>query len=131
MGSRERHPLPWTPIVGRRAAAGLDWLEQAAGAKAVQKFLGGKIRHPRFGGRYLCGISAEAGGRQVIADLLGDLRRGRVIPLCDVDSYYAANRRWPLGMTLRDGQLVDVWPLTDSSPPTPTEEYEASDQKRR
>ncbi|HZR34083.1 MAG TPA: hypothetical protein VFA75_01825 [Nevskia sp.] len=110
MGSRERHPLPWTPVVGRRAATGLRWLEQAAGPRAVQKFLGGKARHPLFSGRYLCGIHDCGPGRRLIADLLDQLRRGKTIPLCDVDSYYAAGKRWPLGMAVRDGQLVDIWP---------------------
>lgn len=116
MGSRERHPLPWTPVVGRKAAAGLHWLEQAAGAGAVQKFLGGKLRGRRFSGLYLCGISNSRIGRQAIAGLLDQLRQGQTIPLCDVDSYYAAGKRWPLGMALLDGQLVDVWP--SSIPPT-------------
>ncbi len=105
-------------MVGRRAAVGLHWLEQAAGPRAVQKFLGGKVRHLGFSGRYLCGINDSVAGRRVIADLLDRLRRGQTIPLCDVQSYYAAGRRWPLGMAVRHGQLVDVWPAV--GPPTAT-----------
>jgi hypothetical protein len=118
MGSREHHPLPWTPVVGRRAAAGLHWLEQAAGPRAVQKFLGGKVHHPRFSGQYLCGINDSAAGRKVIAELLDQLRLGQIIPLCDVDTYYAAGKRWPLGMAVRDGRLVDVWPVANPSTTT-------------
>ena len=102
--------MPWTPVVGCRAATGLDWLEQAAGSQAVQKFLGGKIRGTQFSGRHLCGIFDGVAGRQIISDLLALLRDGHAVPLCDVDSYYAAGRRWPLGMAVRDGHLVDVWP---------------------
>ncbi|MDE0854493.1 MAG: hypothetical protein OSA97_08715 [Nevskia sp.] len=76
----------------------------------MQKFLGGKLRHPRFGGRYLTGITGIPEGRAVIGDLLRQLRRGETIPLCDIDSYYAAGKRWPLGMAVWQGKLVDVWP---------------------
>ncbi len=110
MGRKGRQSLPWTPIVGARAAAGLLWLERTAGPRAVQKFLGGKLRHPRFGGRYLTGITGIPEGRAVIGDLLRQLRRGETIPLCDIDSYYAAGKRWPLGMAVWQGKLVDVWP---------------------
>ncbi|GAC1643239.1 MAG: hypothetical protein NVS9B11_12530 [Candidatus Dormibacteraceae bacterium] len=124
MGRRERQPLPWTPVVGARAAAGLLWLEQTAGTRALHKFLGGKLRHPRFGGRYLIGITDFAEGRKVIADLLKLLRQGKTIPLCDVDSYYAAGKRWPLGMAIRMGGLIDIWPEPDASPPdTPPGEH--------
>ena len=120
MGQWERHPLPWTPVVGRRAASGLQWLEQVAGERAVQKFLGGKIRGTPFSGQYLCGIAGIAAGRRVIGDLLDLLRLGRTIPLCDVDSYYAAGKRWPLGMCVQDGQLVDVWPASVPQKPSTT-----------
>lgn len=106
--------MPWTPIVGRRAAAGLRWLEQAAGERAVQKFLGGKIRGTRFSGQYLCGIADSTEGRRVIGALLDLLRQGHAVPLCDVDSYYAAGKRWPLGMAVRDGRLVDIWPQSSA-----------------
>ena len=118
MGSREHHPLPWTPVVGSKAAAGLLWLERAAGPHAVQKFLGGKIRGTRFSGRYLCGIADDPEGRRVSGALLGLLRQGHPIPICDVDSYYAAGKCWPLGMIVRDGRLIDVWP--SAIPPTTT-----------
>ena len=110
--------MPWTPVVGRQAAAGLQWLERTAGPQAVQKFLGGKTRGTQFSGQYLCGIADGAAGRRVISDLLDLLRDGHAVPLCDVDSYYAASRRWPLGMAVRDGQLVDVWPSFSPSIPT-------------
>ncbi len=97
-------------MVGRQAAAGLQWLEKTAGARAVQKFLGGKIRGTRFSGQYLCGITDQAAGRQLICELLDLLRQGKTIPLCDVDSYYAAGKRWPQGMAVHAGKLVDVWP---------------------
>ncbi len=96
-------------MVGRKAAAGLHWLEQVAGPRAVQKFLGGKIRGTPFSGQYLIGITGVAAGRQLICELLDLLRRGQTIPLCDVDSYYAHGKRWPLGMAIYDGRLVDVY----------------------
>lgn len=120
LGCRE---LPWTPVVGRRAASGLLWLEQVAGGRAVQKFLGGKIRGTPFSGQYLCGIVGIVAGRRVIGDLLDLLRLGRT-PLCDINSYYAAGKRWPLGMRVQDGQLIDVLPASEpqkSLPPTTAE----------
>ena len=101
--------MPWTPVVGRKAAAGLRWLEQAAGPGAVQKFLGGKIRGTRFSGQYLIGLTGMAAGRELICELLDLLRQGQTIPLCDVDSYYAHGKRWPLGMAVYNGRLVDVY----------------------
>lgn len=76
----------------------------------MQKFLGGKIRDTQFSGQYLCGIAGPAEGRRVIGALLDLLRQGHTVPLCDVDSYYAAGKRWPLGMAVWDGRLIDVWP---------------------
>ncbi len=101
--------LPWTPIVGEQAAAGLLWLEQTAGPRAVQKFLGGKIRGTQFSGQYVIGVADQAGGREVICELLELVKQGHGIPLCDVDSYYAHGKRWPLGMSIHGGRLVDVW----------------------
>ena len=109
MRQGERRPLPWTPVVGRRAASRLRWLERAAGAAAVNKFLGGKVLGTAFGGRYLIGICDSRAGRRLICRLLVLLRAGYVIPLCDVDRYYAAGKRWPLGMAVRNGRLVDIW----------------------
>ncbi len=118
--------MPWTPITGRKAAAGLYWLEQTAGPRAVQKFLGGKIRGTQFSGQYLTGMADFPEGRKVICELLELLQQGHGIPLCDVDSYYAAGKRWPLGMALREGRLVDIWPPAGSLPsPVP-----ARDRKR-
>jgi len=110
MRQGERRPLPWTPVVGRRAASGLRWLELTAGVAAVSKFLGGKIYHPAFGGRYVNGIAHTTQGRVLIYRLLVLLRARLPIPLCDVDSYYAAGRRWPLGMTVSEDRLIDIWP---------------------
>lgn len=81
-----------------------------AGEGAVGKFLGGKVRGTQFSGQYLLGIHDQEAGRQVICELLDQLQRGTVIPLCDVDSYYAAGKRWPVGMQIVNGRLVDVWP---------------------
>jgi hypothetical protein len=101
--------MAWAPIVGEEVSRGLDWLERAAGAAAVWKFLGGKIRGTSFSGQYLLGIADFSAGRQIIHQLLELLREGQVITLCDVDSYYRAGKHWPLGMCLIDGQLLDVW----------------------
>lgn len=99
----------WTPIVGRQAAKGLAWLERAAGASAVQKFMGGKVRGTGFSGQYVCGIAHTRKGRELVAALLVLLRRGQMAPLSDVDSYYAVDKRWPVGMRIVGGRLVDVW----------------------
>ena len=106
---RKRTSLPWTPIVGPRAAIGLEWLEKTAGERAVQKFLGGKIRGTPFSGQYVVGIVDRSEGRKLICDLLDGLRQGKTIPLCDVGSYYAHGKRWSLGMAIYNGRLVDVY----------------------
>ena len=111
----------WTPVVGRKAAVGMHWLEETAGPKAVQKFLGGKIRGTQFSGQYLCGIADVPEGRRIIGELLDLLRQGHGIPLCDVDSYYAAGKCWPLGMAVQGGRLVDVW---ESTPPQNVKEID-------
>lgn len=103
-------------MIGRKAAAGLHWLERAAGPRAVQKCLSGT----QFSGQYLTGIADMREGRRIIGELLDLLRQGHAIPLCDVDSYYAAGKRWPQGMAVRDGHLIDVWPSATSSSTTTT-----------
>lgn len=109
VGKRTRVSLPWTPIVGERVATGLQRLEQAAGPVAVQKFMGGKVRGTQFSGRYLIGLTDLAAGRELIAELLEMLQQGQTIPLCNVATYYSHGKRWPLGMAIYEGRLVDVW----------------------
>ena len=117
MCSRKRRSAVWTPVVGVKAARGLDWLELTAGAQAVRKFLGGKIRGTPLSGRYVIGVTDTALGRALIGLWLDQLRQGATIPLCDVASYYAHGRRWSLGMALHRGKLVDVWLGTSQSAP--------------
>jgi hypothetical protein len=85
-------------------------LEVAAGDDACEKFMAGKIsvRGPGSG-RYASSYTDPAIG-SVVVGLLEQLLRGEVTPILDVDSYYRNGKRWPIGMQLVNGKLIDVWP---------------------
>ena len=107
--SRQTGPLSLAAIYGQPAAERLAWLEVTAGIRAVHKFMDGKVGGAGYSGQYVMGICDSESGRHLICHLLDELKDGKVIALCDIDSYYSAGGRRPVGMQLLEGKLVDVW----------------------
>jgi hypothetical protein len=60
-------------------------------------------------GRYASSYTDPAIG-SVVVGLLEQLLSGEVTPILDVDSYYRNEKRWPIGMQLVNGKLIDAWP---------------------
>ena len=91
-------------------AALLAWLKQATGDAGRRHFENGKIdvRGP-WSGRYIDALLYNPAGHVLAVELLNTLRAGLTIPVVDVEAYYAAGKRWPVGMRLLGRRLVSVW----------------------
>lgn len=68
----------------------------------------GKVAGPGQG-QYMAALCDMPRYREFVCGLLDALQAGRVVSVCDVDSYYRHGKIWPVGMQIRNGQLMDVW----------------------
>jgi hypothetical protein len=114
-------------MFGQALSVQLRWLESTVGLEGVRKFHNGKIRQRPFSGQYVTGVVHNEQGRVMLCSMIDALKRGEMVPLCDVDSYYRRNREWPQGMRIEGSQLIDVW--TDET--TQTKPTKVSAKARR
>lgn len=85
------------------------WLYATCGYRGFDKVMQAVIGYASFAHLCMWEIACDPSADSLMIKLLDDLKAGAAIHLYDIKSYHANNQRWPKGMQVVSGKVVDVW----------------------